>query len=179
VFGVRRSHGTPMYRLVEAGVIDAERYVQIGLRGYWPGETEFAWQRERGITALPLHEIRDRGVRAATEDALAAVGDGPAFLSVDIDVLDPAFAPGTGTPEPGGMTWADLLWACREVASRVQLAGAEVVEVAPERIGSRDITALVAERIVREILTGFAQARRTAMTSGRPSMVAASPASAS
>jgi arginase family enzyme len=94
-------------------------------------------------------------------------------------VLDPAFDPGTGTREPGGMTSADLLWTCREVASRVQLAGAEVVEVAPERIGSRDITALVAERIVREIPTCFAQARRTAMTSGRPSMVAASPASAS
>ena len=94
-------------------------------------------------------------------------------------MLDPAFGPGTGTREPGSMTSADLLWTCREVASRVQLAGAEVVEVAPERIGSRDITALVAERIVREIPTGFAQARRTAMTSGRPSMVAASPASAS
>jgi arginase family enzyme len=73
VFGVRRSHGTPM---VEAGVIDAERYVQIALRGYWPGKTEFAWQRERGITALPMHEIRDRGIRAVTEDALAAVGTG-------------------------------------------------------------------------------------------------------
>jgi hypothetical protein len=72
-----------------------------------------------------------------------------------------------------------ILWTCPEVASRVELTGAEVVEVAPERIGSRDITALVAERIVREIPTGFAQARRTAMTSGRPSMVAASPASAS
>lgn len=73
VLGVRRSHGTPM---VEAGVIDAERYVQIALRGYWPGKTEFAWQRERGITALPMHEIRDRGIRAVTEDALAAVGTG-------------------------------------------------------------------------------------------------------
>jgi agmatinase len=174
VFGVRRSHGTPMYRLVEAGVIDPDRYVQIGLRGYWPGEEEFAWQRERGITALPMHAIRDRGIRAVIEHALAIVGEGPAFLSVDVDVLDPAFAPGTGTPEPGGMTSADLLWACREVAGKVGLVGAEVVEVAPDRIGSRDITALVAERIVRETLTGVAQARRTPMANGRPSMVAAS-----
>ena len=175
VFGVALSHGTPMYRLVEAGVIDPERYVQIGLRGYWPGEEEFAWQRECGITALPMHAIRDLGIRAVMDAALAVIGQGPTFISVDVDVLDPAFAPGTGTPEPGGMTSADLLWACREAASRVELAGAEVVEVAPDHIGSRDITALVAERIVREILTGFAQARATAIASGRPSMVAASP----
>jgi agmatinase len=179
VFGVRRSHGTPMYRLVEAGVVDPERYVQIGLRGYWPGELEFAWQRERGITAFPMHDVRERGIRAVVEDALAVVGDGPAFLSVDIDVLDPAFAPGTGTPEPGGMTSADLLWACREAARRIALTGAEVVEVAPDRIGSRDITALVAERIVREILTGVAQARETAMRNGRPSIAAGSPSLAS
>jgi agmatinase len=179
VFGVARSHGTPMFRLVEAGVIDPERYVQIGLRGYWPGEEEFAWQRERGITALPMHAIRERGIRAVIEEALAVLGRRPAFISVDVDVLDPAFAPGTGTPEPGGMTSADLLWACREAASRIELVGAEVVEVAPDRIGSRDITALVAERIVREILTGLAQARRTAMTSERPSMLAASPLAAS
>jgi len=179
VFGVRRSHGTPMYRLVEAGVVDPERYVQIGLRGYWPGELEFAWQRERGITAFPMHDVRERGIRAVVEDALAVVGDGPAFLSVDVDVLDPAFAPGTGTPEPGGMTSADLLWACREAARRIALTGAEVVEVAPDRIGSRDITALVAERIVREILTGVAQARETAMRNGRPSIAAGSPSLAS
>jgi agmatinase len=178
VFGVARSHGTPMYRLVEAGHVDPRRYAQVGLRGYWPGEAEFAWQRERGITALPMHAIRDRGIRAVVEDALAAVGDGPVFLTVDVDVLDPAFAPGTGTPEPGGMTSADLLWACREVAARVELVGAEVVEVIPDRIGSRDITALVAERIVREILTGVAVqalARETEIASSRPSMVVPSP----
>ncbi len=159
VFGAELSHGTPMYRLVEAGTVDGSRYAQIGLRGYWPGEEEFAWQREKGIAAFPMHDIRDRGIRAVVEDALAHVGDGPVFLSVDVDVLDPAFAPGTGTPEPGGMTPIDLLWACREVASRVALAGADVVEVIPTEVGSRDITALVADRIVREILTGVAQAR--------------------
>lgn len=161
VFGAELSHGTPMYRLVEAGTVDGSRYAQIGLRGYWPGEEEFAWQREKGIAAFPMHDIRDRGIRAVVEDALAHVGDGPVFLSVDVDVLDPAFAPGTGTPEPGGMTPIDLLWACREVASRVALAGADVVEVIPTEVGSRDITALVADRIVREILTGVAQARTT------------------
>jgi len=160
VFGVEISHGTPMLRLVEAGQIAPRRYVQIGLRGYWPGEHEFAWQKERGITSFFMHDVRERGIRAVVEDALARVGPGPVFLSVDVDVLDPAFAPGTGTPEPGGMTAVDLLWACREVASRVELAGADVVEVIPTAVGSADITALVAERIVREILTGLALAHR-------------------
>jgi agmatinase len=159
VFGATLSHGSCMYRLVEAGIVDPERYVQIGLRGYWPGETEFAWQREQGIVSHFMHDVRERGIRAVVEDTLSHVGGGPVFLSVDIDVLDPAYAPGTGTPEPGGMTSADLLWACREIGSRVDLVGAEVVEVLPDRLGSRDITALVAERIVRETLTGVALAR--------------------
>ena len=104
VFGVELSHGSIMYRLVEQGHVDGSRYVQIGLRGYWPGETEFSWQREHGITSLFMHDVRDRGIRSVVEEALTVVGDGPVFLSVDVDVLDPAFAPGTGTPEPGGMT---------------------------------------------------------------------------
>jgi agmatinase len=156
VFGVERSHGTPMYRLVEEGAVAPRRYVQIGLRGYWPGEREFGWQRERGITSFFMHEVRRQGIEAVVERALAAVGDGPVFLSVDIDVLDPAFAPGTGTPEPGGMTSADPLWAARTVAAGVDLVGAEVVEVCPTAIGTADPTALVAERTVREILTGLA-----------------------
>jgi len=159
VFGVERSHGTPMYRLVEAGHVLPEHYVQVGLRGYWPGEREFAWQAERGITSLFMHDIRDRGIKAILGETLERVGPGPVFLSVDIDVLDPAFAPGTGTPEPGGMSSIDLLWACREIASRVELVGADVVEVIPTAVGSADITALVAERIVREILTGIAISR--------------------
>jgi agmatinase len=87
------------------------------------------------------------------------VGEGPAYLTVDVDVLDPAFAPGTGTPEPGGMTSVDLLWAVRETASRVELVGADVVEVLPTAVGSADLTALVAERVVREALTGVAFSR--------------------
>jgi agmatinase len=161
VFGVEVSHGTPMYRLVEAGDVDAGRYVQIGLRGYWPGEPEFSWQAERGITSLFMHEIRDRGIRSVVERAIAVAGSGPVFLSVDVDVLDPAYAPGTGTPEPGGMTSTDLLWACRELATRLEVVGADVVEVIPTAVGSADTTALVAERTVREILTGMALRARS------------------
>ena len=138
--------------------MDPRRYVQIGLRGYWPTEREFAWQAERGITSLFMHDVRDRGIRGVRERALEVVGEGPTFVSVDVDVLDPAYAPGTGTPEPGGMTRGRPPWACREVAARVRLVGADVVEVCPSSSARSDPTALVADRIVREILTGLALA---------------------
>jgi agmatinase len=162
VFGVEVSHGTPMYRLVRGGAVDPKRYVQIGLRGYWPGERELAWQAQQGITAIFMHEVRDEGIDAVLRRAVEAVGPGPVFLSVDVDVLDPAYAPGTGTPEPGGMTSVELLKAVRVVAERLELVGADVVEVIPTAVGSADITALVAERIVREILTGIALRRAAA-----------------
>jgi agmatinase len=160
VFGVEVSHGTPMYRLVRDGAVDPKRYVQIGLRGYWPGEPEFAWQREHGITSFFMHDVRERGIDAIVDETVAIVAGGPVFLTVDVDVLDPAFAPGTGTPEPGGMTSAELLRAVREVARRLELVGADVVEVIPTMVGSADVTALVADRIVREILNGIALRRR-------------------
>jgi agmatinase len=159
VFGVVVSHGTPMYRLVEAGTVPGARYAQIGLRGYWPGPAEFGWQRDRGIASFFMHDVRDLGIREVVARALAYVGEGPVYVTVDVDVLDPAFAPGTGTPEPGGMTSVDLLWAVREIAANVDLVGADVVEVLPTAIGSADVTALVAERTVRELLTGLAVRR--------------------
>jgi agmatinase len=161
VFGAELSHGTIMYRLVEQGHVDPKRYVQIGLRGYWPGEPEFSWQHERGITSMFMHDVREVGIRSVVERAVAIVGGGPVFLSVDVDVLDPVYVPGTGTPEPGGMTSIDLLWACREICSRVDLVGMDVVEVIPTGVGSADITCLVADRIVREVITGIALKRRS------------------
>jgi agmatinase len=160
VFGAERSHGTPMYRLVEQGAVDAARYVQIGLRGYWPGEREFSWQRERGITSLFMHDVAALSIEEVVGRAIGTVGSGPAFLSIDIDVLDPSVAPGTGTPEPGGMSAADLMWAARTLAAELDLVGAELVEVIPTAVGSADITALVADRVVREVLTGIALRRQ-------------------
>lgn len=160
VLGATLSHGTPMRHLVEAGVVAPSRYVQIGIRGHTHEKEVWAWQREQGITTFPMHEVRDRGIGPVVAEAIARVGAGPAFLSVDVDVLDPAFAPGTGTPEPGGMTSLELLQGCREVAASVDLVGADVVEVAPEHVGARDITAQIADRVVREILTGIALRRR-------------------
>jgi agmatinase len=160
VFGLELSHGTPMYRLVEERFVDPTRYVQIGLRGYWPGAAEFDWQSEKGIRSFFAHDVRGVGIEAIVEQTLEIVGEGPVFLSIDVDVLDPAFAPGTGTPEPGGLTSAELLWAARTVTAGLEVVGADLVEVIPTAVGSADITALVAERTVREVMTGIALRRR-------------------
>jgi arginase family enzyme len=159
VFGVELSHGTPMRHLVDEGHVVGARYAQIGLRGYWPGEAEFAWQAANGITSLFMHDVRDLGIREVLRRAIAAVGAGPTYRTVDVDVLDPAFIPGTGTPEPGGMTAVDLLLAVRTVAAELDLIGVDVVEVIPTGVGSDDYSALVADRIIREALTGIALRR--------------------
>lgn len=157
VFGAALSHGTPMRRLVEQGHVDPARYVQIGLRGFWPDEDVFAWQRDVGIRDFRMDELRERGIDPVIDDALAHVqaAGGPVYLSFDIDVVDPAFAPGTGTPEPGGLTSAEALRAVRRAVAGADLIGADVVEVQDDRI-----TALLADRLVREVLTGIALRRR-------------------
>jgi len=154
LYGQELSHGTPMYRLVEQGHVTPERYIQIGLRGYWPEEAEFRWQAERGITSFLMPDVTRLGIDRVVERTIEIAGAGPVFLTVDIDVLDPAFAPGTGTPEPGGMTPADLFSACRTLAAQLGLVGVDVVEVAPT--GLADRTALAADRVVREVLSGLA-----------------------
>jgi len=161
VFGVERSHGTFMKELLDGGQVVGARYAQIGLRGYWPGETEFGWQAERGVTSLFAHDVRDLGIREVVARAVAAVGEGPVYLTVDVDVLDPAYLPGgTGTPEPGGLTASELLLGVRLVATELDLVGLDVVEVIPTAVGSADSSALVADRVVREALTGIAMRRR-------------------
>jgi len=145
VFGVKRSHGTFVRHLVDGGQIDPRRYVQIGLRGYWPGEPEFAWQAERGITSLFAHDVRDLGIREVVRRAIEVVGAGPAYLTVDVDVLDPAFIPGTGTPEPGGMTASELLLAVRTASSRstAVMPPGSGVPVPGTKAGSRTSTSTV------------------------------------
>src|SRR4051794_7712741 len=137
VFGVERSHGTFMKQLVDGGHVAGARYAQIGLRGYWPGETEFSWQAQHGITSLFAHDVRDLGIREVVARALAAVGEGPVYLTVDVDVLDPAYIPGgTGTPEPGGLTASELLLAVRLGAGAVGPGGFGGVGVLPARGGA-------------------------------------------
>ena len=139
--------------------VDGRRYAQIGLRGYWPGERELAWQAEHGVTSLFMHDVRDLGIREVVRRAAAAVGAGPVYLTVDVDVLDPAFVPGTGTPEPGGMTAVDLLLAVRTVAA--SSTSSAPTSSRSSRLGrlQRRHSALVAERVIREALTGIALRR--------------------
>jgi agmatinase len=159
LYGVRLSHGTPMRRLVEDGSLRGDHIVQVGLRGYWPDPDDFGWAREQGFRWHLMEEISERGMDPVMDDVVAAARRWDrVFLSFDIDVCDPAFAPGTGTPEPGGMTARDALRAVRRIASELELAGMEVVEVSPPYDQS-EITALLANRLVIEALSGLALRR--------------------
>ncbi len=156
LYGVTRSHGTPMRLLVEEGSVRGEHIVQIGLRGYWPHREEFEWSRSRGLRWHLMDEISGRGMDAVLEDTIReARGADHLFLSFDIDVCDPAFAPGTGTPEPGGITAREALRAVRRLAYEVGIAGMEVVEVSPP-YDHAETTAFLANRIVLEALSGLA-----------------------
>jgi guanidinopropionase len=129
--GSRFHHGTPFRRAVEAGVLDPNRVIQIGLRGHtnvlgglWSFSTE------SGMRVMPMDELQDRGWRWAVEEARRVVGDGPTYLSFDIDSLDPVYAPGTGTPEAGGITMIDALRMVRGLTG-LNIVGGDVVEVSP------------------------------------------------
>ena len=152
------SHGTPMRRLIESGAVPGDRFVQVGLRGYWPPADTFAWMREQGMVWHTMHEIWERGFKEVMADAVseALSKADHLYLSVDVDVMDPAHAPGTGTPEPGGMTSVDLLRMVRRLALEHDLVGMDVVEVAPAYDVS-DLTVNAAHRIVFEALAGMAE----------------------
>lgn len=159
LYGVRRSHGTPVRLLVEEGSVRGEHIVQVGLRGYWPGPEEFAWAREQGLVWFTMGAIEDRGFDTVLDETIER-GRVPdhVWLSVDIDVVDPGYAPGTGVPEPGGLTPRELLRAVRRIAREVGFAGMEVVEVSPP-YDRADITSLLAHRVVLEALSGLALRR--------------------
>ncbi len=160
VWGALLSHGTPMRRLIEEGWIDGKNFVQVGLRGYWPEEETFRWMREKGLRWHTMVEIEERGAEAVIQDAIAEALDGPEaiYLSVDIDVLDPSVAPGTGTPEPGGFISRELLRAIRQIVGRVDLVGMDVVEVSPP-FDHAEITSMAANRCILEALSALAAKR--------------------
>jgi agmatinase len=164
------SHGTPMRRLIESGAVLGRNFVQVGLRGYWPGPTVFQWMQEQGMRWHLMHDVWERGFAAVLDDAVnqALEGADALYLSVDIDVLDPGFAPGTGTPEPGGLNPADLLRAVRALAKSTNLVAMDVVEVAPAYDVS-DVTVNNAHRVVLEALAGLAWKRRDA-AGGSPTL---------
>ena len=155
------AHGTPMRRLIESGACRGDRFLQIGLRGYWPEPATLAWMAQQGMRSFEMSEIVTRGLDAVLDEALAIASTDcdAVFLSVDIDVVDPGSAPGTGTPEPGGLTSRQLLDAVRRIAMEAPVGGMDVVEVSPP-YDHAEITAYLANRVVLEALGGIAWRRR-------------------
>ncbi len=159
-FGSLYGHGLPMRRVIESGAVRGDRFLQIGLRGYWPEPPELQWMAEQGMRCYEMAELSRRGLDDALTEAMAIAVDDTdgVYLSVDIDVCDPAAAPGTGTPEPGGLSARELLDAVRRIGREVPLVGFEVVEVAPP-YDHADITAMLGNRVVLETLSGIARRR--------------------
>jgi agmatinase len=153
-------HGIPFHKAVVDGHLDGRNIVQVGLRGAWPFPEDFQWMREAGFRWHTVGEIVERGIGPVVRDAIehARARAPRTYLTVDVDVLDPAFAPGTGTAEPGGLMTRELLWAVRTVASELDLCAMDVVEVSPP-YDPAGITAMAAQRIVLETLSGIALRR--------------------
>jgi formimidoylglutamase len=156
-WGQLAGHGTPMRRLIESGAVKGRNFVQVGLRGYWPPVGVFRWMQEQGMRWHFMREIEERGSEAVIADAISEALDGPdaVYLSVDIDVIDPGLAPGTGTPEPGGMLTREVLRAVRRIVGSVELAGMDVVEVSPP-FDHAETTAMAANRAALEAISALA-----------------------
>src|SRR5580700_938752 len=166
-FGSMHGHGTPMRRLIESGAARGDRFLQIGLRGYWPDPDTLAWMAEQGMRSFEMTEIEARGLPACLTEAMRIATDDcdGVFLSIDIDVVDPGAAPGTGTPEPGGFSSRQLLDAVRRITMELPVAGIDVVEVSPP-YDHAEVTAYLANRVVLEALSGIAWRRRAAPDAG-------------
>jgi guanidinopropionase len=151
------THGTPFRRAIEEGLLDPRRTVQIGIRGALYSDTDKDWGLEQGIRVIEIEEYNDLGVEAVIAEARRVVGSGKTYLSFDVDALDPVYAPGTGTPEIGGITTYDAQRMIRGLRG-LDLVGADVVEVSPPFDMSGN-TALVAVTIMFEILCLLAEQR--------------------
>jgi guanidinobutyrase len=150
MFGERIAHGTPFRRAMEEGLLDPLRVTQIGVRGTGYAADDFDWSRDQGFTVVQAEECWGRSLVPMMEQVRARVGTGPVYLSFDIDGLDPSFAPGTGTPEIGGLTiWQalEIIRGCRGL----NLVGGDLVEVAPAYDNSGN-TSLVAANLLYEML---------------------------
>ena len=160
-FGSLWGHGQPMRRLIESGALRGDRFLQIGLRGYWPEPETLAWMAAQGMRSYEMTEIVARGLDECLTEAFATATDDcdGVFLSVDIDVCDPGHAPGTGTPEPGGLSARQLLDAVRRICLELPVVGIDVVEVAPP-YDHAEITAALANRVVLEALSALARRRK-------------------
>lgn len=160
-FGSLIGHGQPMRRLIESGAARGDRFLQIGLRGYWPPPDTLDWMAEQKMRSFEMTEIVQRGLGAVLDETFEIARDDcdGVFLSVDIDVCDPGHAPGTGTPEPGGLSARELLDAVRRICYELPIFGMDVVEVSPP-FDHADITALLGNRVILEALSAIARRRQ-------------------
>jgi agmatinase len=157
-YGEKIFHGTPFRRAVEEGVLDAHRSVLAGMRGPLYAAADVEQPREMGFDVIPDRELRQLSPGTLAERVKARVGDGPAVLGFDIDVVDPAFAPGTGTPEVGGLSSRDALAYVRSLAG-MRFHGFDVVEVSPPYDGPGQPTALLAAAVAFDFLALAALSR--------------------
>jgi formimidoylglutamase len=155
------SHGQPVRRLFDEGLVPGQNFIQVGLRGSWPSNRGFEWMRENGLRYHTMAEIEKNGWAPTMDRVLDEALDGPEklFISFDVDVLDPAYMPGTGTPEPGGLTTREVFPIVRNLCAMNEIVGFELVELNP-LVDPGYTTALNATRIVRECLTGIAMRKR-------------------
>jgi agmatinase len=162
-FGSLYGHGQPMRRLIESGAVRGDRFLQLGLRGYWPEPETLDWMADQHMHSFHMSEIVARGLDNVLDEAFAIALDDcdSVFLSVDIDVCDPGHAPGTGTPEPGGMSARQLLDAVSRIGHELPVVGMDVVEVSPP-YDHAEITALLGNRVVLGALSGIARRRKDA-----------------
>jgi agmatinase len=151
-FGQRYFHGTTFLRAQEEGLIEPSASVQAGLRGSLYGAEDLETARELGFTVVPCDQLRTLGAGSFASLVRERIGHRSVFVSFDIDVLDPAFAPGTGTPEVGGLSTAEALAFLRALRA-IDLVGADVVEVSPPYDGPGQHTALAAANIAYELLS--------------------------
>jgi agmatinase len=153
-FGAPVTHGTPFRRASEEGLIDKTGCMHVGIRGPLYSRADLAEDGVLGFQVVGGHDLDDLGWRGVLEKVVARVGDRPVYVSLDIDVLDPAFAPGTGTPEAGGMTSRELLNVLRGFAG-LNLVGADIVEVAPA-YDHAEITGIAASHAAYELISAMA-----------------------
>jgi agmatinase len=157
-WGHRYTHGTPFRRAIEEGLLDVGRSSQVGLRGSLYGPDDFTVGQDFGMQVFPMLEVRDLGLPEVLRRVKERAGTGPAFLTFDVDFIDPAYAPGTGTPEVGGPTTAEALQCVRSLAG-LTLVGFDVVEVLPSFDGPGQITALAAANVAFEMMSLVARGR--------------------
>ena len=156
-FGAPYTHGTPFRRAAEEGLLDPTGCLHIGIRGPLYSDADLTDDAVLGFQVLPSTEIGETGVQAAIEKMRARLGDRPVYVSIDIDVLDPAHAPGTGTPEAGGLSSRELLAILRALAG-LRVVGADIVEVAPA-YDHAEITGIAAAHVGYELLSVLARNR--------------------